>query len=156
MRTLSGDRIVDQPRRSLNLLGSSGTEGTGRQDALGTGHYGLEGLSLLPSLDLLPHPKSCFTRRMSPLSLPAQLSSPISIGLTGGERQPQLLCLLGLGPTGRYHCQSLAISGPHPCRAWGHLDRLLPLFGPVCCGGHMCHRAPTNQHRHMHRDAGHG
>lgn len=58
------------------MLGSSRAEETGRQEALGTGHYGLDSLSLLPSLD----PKSCFTRRMSPLSLPAQLSSLISIG----------------------------------------------------------------------------
>lgn len=38
---------------------------------------------------------------------------PSPLVLTGGERQPQLLCLLGLGPIGRYHCQSRPqLSGP--------------------------------------------
>lgn len=74
-------------------------------------------------------PKGCSHCPFLPSCL---LPSPLV--LTSEEWQPQLLCLLGLGPTGRYYCQPHPqLSGPQPSRTWGHLGMLLSLFGPVCC-----------------------
>lgn len=74
---------------------------------MGSGQPGLVSLFFLPLCVLFSTLSSASPGGCShcPFLLSCLLPSPLV--LTGGKWQPQLLCLLGLGPAGRYHCQTL-------------------------------------------------